>query len=179
MSNSLWPHGLQYTRLPCPSLSPRVYSYSCPLGQWCHPTNSPSVTPFSTALNLSQHQCIFEWVCLRIRWPKYWSFSFSISPSNEYPGLISFRMDWLDLLAVQILSAPHSTTNLCQALLWERRYKNEQDSVLILKIFTVQQALICWSPEEKSRLIKKDPDAGKDWRQKKGMTKDEMASPNQ
>ena len=66
------------------------------------------------------------------------------------------------MLAVQILSAPHSTTNLCQALLWERRYKNEQDSVLILKIFTVQQALICWSPEEKSRLIKKDPDAGKD-----------------
>ena len=59
------------------------------------------------ALNLSQHQDLFQWVgssnesSLRIRWPKYWSFSFSISPSNDYSGLISFRMDWLDLLAVQ------------------------------------------------------------------------------
>ena len=57
----------------------------------------PLLSPFLPAFNLSQHQSL--WVC--IRWPKYWSFSFSISPSNEYSGLISFRMDWLDLLAVQ------------------------------------------------------------------------------
>ena len=52
------------------------------------------------AINLSQHQGLFKWISC-IRWPKYWSFSFSISPSNEYSGLISFRIDWLDLLAVQ------------------------------------------------------------------------------
>ena len=62
-----------------------------------HPLSSPS----PPALNLSQHQGLFSESALHIRWPKYWSFSFNISPSNEHPGLISFRMDWLDLLAVQ------------------------------------------------------------------------------
>ena len=62
-----------------------------------HPVSSPS----PPALNLSQHQGFFNWSGVCIRWPKYWSFSFNISPSNEHPGLISFRMDWLDLLAVQ------------------------------------------------------------------------------
>ena len=62
-----------------------------------HPLSSPSPPTF----NLSQHQGLYQWVSSCIRWPKYWSFSFSISPSNEHPGLISFRMDWLDLLAVQ------------------------------------------------------------------------------
>ena len=59
---TLWPHGLQHATLPCPSLSPTVHSNSCPLGQWCHPTISSSVTPFSSCLNLSQHQGIFQWV---------------------------------------------------------------------------------------------------------------------
>ena len=63
-----------------------------------HPLSSPS----PPALNLSQHQVFSNESAHRIRWPKYWSFSFSISPSNEYSGLISFRMDWLDLLAVQV-----------------------------------------------------------------------------
>ena len=62
-----------------------------------HPLSSPSPPTF----NLSQHQGLFSESVLHIRWPKYWSFSFSISPSNEYSGLTSFRMDWLDLLAVQ------------------------------------------------------------------------------
>jgi len=61
-----------------------------------HPLSSPA-----PALNLSQHQGLFSESALCIRWPRYWSFSFNISPSNEYSGLISFRMDWLDLLAVQ------------------------------------------------------------------------------
>ena len=65
--------------------------------QASHPLSSPS----PPALNLSQHQGLLKESPLQIRWPKYWSFSFHISPSNEHPGLISFRMDWLDLLAVQ------------------------------------------------------------------------------
>ena len=62
-----------------------------------HPLSSPSPPP----LNLSQHQGLFQESALRIRWPNYWSFSFNISPSNEHPGLISFRIDQLDLPAVQ------------------------------------------------------------------------------
>ena len=61
-----------------------------------HPLSSPSLPAF----NLSQHQGLFQWVSSSHRWPKYWSFSFSISPSTEYLGLISFRIDWFDL-AVQ------------------------------------------------------------------------------
>ena len=61
----------------------------------------PLPSPFPPAFNLSQHQGLFNGSVLCIRWPKYWSFSFSISPSNEYSRLISFRKDWLDLLAVQ------------------------------------------------------------------------------
>ena len=62
---------------------------------------SPPLSSPSPAFRLSQHQGLFQESVLLIKWPKYWSFSFSISPSNELPGLISFRMDWLDLLAVQ------------------------------------------------------------------------------
>ena len=189
MSDFLRPHGLQHARPPCSSPTPKVYSNSSPLSQWCHPTISSSVIPFFScpqsfpasgsfqmshlfplggqsigvsasasvhfssvlqscltlchpmdcsipgllvhhqlpeftqthihwvsdaiqpshplsfpslpAFNLSQHQGLFQWV---IRWPKYWSFSFSISPSNEYSGLISFRIEWFDLLAVLKLS---------------------------------------------------------------------------
>ena len=140
-------HGLQHARLPCPSLSPRVSSNSCPLSRWCHPTVSSSVIPSSSRLQSFPASGSFltsqlfasggqsirpsasvllmniqDWFplgltglilqlkgpsrifsnesALRIRWPKYWSFS-NISPSNEHPRLISFRMDWLDLLAVQ------------------------------------------------------------------------------
>ena len=93
---SLWPHGLQHARPPCPSPTPGVYSNSCPSSQWCHLTISSSVIPSPPVLNLSQHQGLFQWVSFRIRWPKYWSFSLTISSSNEHPGLISFRMDWLD-----------------------------------------------------------------------------------
>ena len=60
----------------------------------------PLSSPYPPAPNPSQHQSLFQWSTLRMRWPKYWSFSFSIIPSKEHPGLISFRMDWLDLLAV-------------------------------------------------------------------------------
>ena len=101
MSNSLWPHGLQYTRPPCPSSTPRAYSNSHPLSQWCHPTISSSVIPFSPAFNFPSIRVSSNQSVLRIRWLKYWSFIFSISPSKEYSGPISFRMDWLDLFVVQ------------------------------------------------------------------------------
>ena len=65
--------------------------------QSSHPLSSPS----PPALNLSQHQSLFKWVGSLHQWPKYWSFSFNIGPSNEHPGLVTFRMGWLDLLAVQ------------------------------------------------------------------------------
>ena len=101
-SDSLRPHGLQHARLPCPSPTPGGYSNSCPLSRWCHPTISSSVVPFFSHLqSLPASGSFFSESTLPMRWPKYWSFSFNISPSNEHPGLISFRMDWLDLLAVQ------------------------------------------------------------------------------
>ena len=62
MSNLLWPHGLQHATFPCPSPTPGVYSNSCPLSQWCHPTISSSVSPFSSCPNPSQHQGLFQWV---------------------------------------------------------------------------------------------------------------------
>ena len=77
-----------------------VCSNSCPLSQWCHSTISSSVAPFSFCPHHSPHQSLFQWT-LHIRWQKYWSFSFSISPSNGNLGLISFRIKWVDLLVVQ------------------------------------------------------------------------------
>ena len=99
-SNSLRPHEPQHARPTCPFPTPKVHSNPCPSSRWCHdlilcrpllllPSIFPSIRFFSNESALC------------IRWPKYWSFSFSISSSSEYSGLISFRMDWLDLLAVQ------------------------------------------------------------------------------
>ena len=95
-----------HARLLCPLLSPRVCSNSCPLNLWwilsvysnylilCRPLLLlPSVFP---SIRVFSNESAFH-----IRWPKYWSFNFNISPTNEHPGLISFRMDWLDLLADQ------------------------------------------------------------------------------
>ena len=102
MSNSLRPHGLQRARLPCPSPSPWVCSNSCPSSQWCHPTISSSVPPLFLLPSVFPSIRVFSSeLALCIRWPKYWSFSFSISPSNEYSELISFRMGCFDLLAVK------------------------------------------------------------------------------
>ena len=101
MSDSLRFHGRQHTRLSCPSPSSGVRSNACPLSWWCHPTISSSVDPISSCLQSFPASGSFPMSqFLHIRQPKYWSFSFNISPSNEYSGLISFRIDWLDLLAV-------------------------------------------------------------------------------
>ena len=102
VSNSLRPRELQHARPPCPSPSPGVHSDSRPSSPWCHPAISSSVGTFSScprslpaseSFPMSQ---LFSW-----GGQKYWSFSLNISPSNEHTGLVSFRMDWLDLLAVQ------------------------------------------------------------------------------
>ena len=103
MSDSLEPQGLQHARFPCPSPTPWAYSNSCPLSRWCHPTISSSGVPFSSCLQSFPASGSFQMSQFLTsgETPNYWSFSFSISPSSEYSGLISFRMDWLDLLAVQ------------------------------------------------------------------------------
>ena len=98
---ALRPYGLQHARLPCPSSTPGTCSNSCPLSQWCHPTISSCHPLFLLSSIFLSIRVFSNESVLRIRGPKYWSFNFSISPSNEQPGLISFRMDWLDLLAVQ------------------------------------------------------------------------------
>ena len=101
VSCSLRPPGLQHVRLPCPSESSRACSDSCLLSQWCHPTIPSSVVPFSLPSIFPSIGVFFNDMALSFRWPKYWSFSFNISPSNESSELISFRIAWFDLLAVQ------------------------------------------------------------------------------
>ena len=89
-------------QVSCPSPTPGVHSDLCPLSRWCHPTISSSVAPFSRLQPFPPSESFqMSQLFACIRWPKYWSFSFNVSPSNEHPGLISFRMDCLDLLAVQ------------------------------------------------------------------------------
>ena len=110
VSDSLRLHGLKHARLPCPSPTPEAQTHVHWVGdaiQLSHPLSSPS-----PALNLSQHQSLFQWVSSLHQVAKYWSFSVSISPPNEYSGLISFRMDWLDLLAIQGLSRAFSSTTV-------------------------------------------------------------------
>ena len=102
VSNSLQPHESQHARPPCPSPTPRVHSdlnvhWVSDAIQPLHPLLSPS----PPTLNLFQHQGLFKWVSFSHQMAKYWSFSFNISPTNECSGLSSFRMDCLDLLAVQ------------------------------------------------------------------------------
>ena len=113
VSDSLRPHESQHARPPSPSPTPRVHSDSRPSSQWCHPaiTSIESVMPSSHLILCCplfllppippSIRVFSNESTLCMKWPKYLSFSFSISPSKEHSGLISFRMDWLDLLAVQ------------------------------------------------------------------------------
>ena len=99
--DSLWPHGLQHNRHPCPLPSPGACWNSRSLG-WSNrlvQPSCPSLSPSPPAFNLSSIRYFSNELTLRMRWPKYWSFS--ISSSNEYSGLISFRIDCFDFLAVQ------------------------------------------------------------------------------
>ena len=113
MSNSLWLHGLQHSRLPCPSLTLRACSNSCSLSRWYHPTISSSVVPFSSCLHsfpasgsFPMHQFFAS------GGQSIWVSTSSISPSNEYLELIFFRMDWLDLLQSKGLPRVFSNTTV-------------------------------------------------------------------
>ena len=128
VSNSLWPHESQHSRPPCPSTTPRVHSDSCASSQWCHPhlllCQSILLPTFPPSIRIFSNESI-----LHIRWPKYWSFSFSISPSSEHTGLISFRMDWLDLLAVQgILKSLLQHDSSKASILWRSAFFTVQIS---------------------------------------------------
>ena len=138
------PHGLQHARPPCPSTTPGVYSMfiesvmpskhlilCCPL--LLLPPVFPSIRVFSNES------------ALRIRWPKYWSFSFSISPSNEYSGLIFFRIDWFDLLAVQgTLKSLLQHHNSKASILWHSAFFMIQLSHLYM-IIGKTIALTIWT----------------------------------
>ena len=105
MFTSLWHHELQHPSPPsppCPSPTPGVHPNPCPLSRWCHPAISSSVIPFSSHLQPFPASGSFQMSQLFASGGQSIQVSaVSISPSNEYSGLISFRMDWLDLLAVQ------------------------------------------------------------------------------
>ena len=104
VSDSLPPHELQHARPPCPSPTPGIHPNPCPLSWWCHPTISSSVAPFFSCPQSFPASGSFQMSQLFTSGGQtIGSFSFNISPSNEHPGLISFRMDWLDLLTIDLL----------------------------------------------------------------------------
>ena len=117
VSNSLRPHGLQDASLPCPSLSYGVCSNSCPLSQWCHPNISSFVAPFSSSPYSFAASRSFLWV----RWPKYYSFNFSISPSSEYLGLISLQSKGLSRVFSNTIVQKHQFFG-AQPSLWSNSH---------------------------------------------------------
>ena len=145
MSDSLQPHELQHASLPCPSPFSGVSSKSCPLSHWCHLILCQPLLLLSSvfpSIRVFSNESV-----LHVRWPK-WSFSFSISPSNEYSGLISFRIDWLDLAdqgTLKSLLQNHSSKTL---ILWRSAFFMVQllhphmttGKTITLTIWT----LLCW-----------------------------------
>ena len=102
MANYLQPHELEHARIPYTLLSHSVCSNSCPLNRWCHPIHLILCHPHFLLPSVFPSIKVFSnELALCIRWPRYWSFSFSISPFKEYSGLISFKINWFDLLAFQ------------------------------------------------------------------------------
>ena len=101
VSDSVWPHGLQHARPPCLSLYPGAFSNSCPLSRWCHPTISSSVIPFSSCLQSFPASGSFPMSQFFASGGQSTGVSASVSsPSNEYSGMTSFRIDWFHFLAV-------------------------------------------------------------------------------
>ena len=123
MSSPLRPYGLQHARLPCPSPTSKVCSDSCPSNQWCHPAISSSVVPFSSCLQTFPASGSFPMMIFASR-PKYWNFSFSISLSNEYSGLIIFRISSLISLPFKELSRVFFSTTI-----WKHQFFGAQPSL--------------------------------------------------
>ena len=143
MSDSLQPHESQHTRPPCPSPTPGFHWDSCPLSQWCHPLTRPLLllSPIPPSIKVFSNEST-----LRMRWPRYWSFSFSIIPSKEY----IYMYKWI-----------HPKGNQC----W----------IIMGRTDAEAEVSILWPPDVRSWLIRKGPDAGKDWGQEeKGITEGEM-----
>ena len=129
MSDSLPPCYLQCDKLHCSLLTQRVRSNSFPLSQLCCPTILSSATPFSFYPQSPSIRVSSNGSALHIRWPKYWNFSLSISPSSEYSGLILFRMDWFHLLAVQgILKSLLQHHSSKASILWHSAFSMAQHS---------------------------------------------------
>ena len=123
VSDSLPSHGLQQARSPCPSLSLRVFSLSYPLNRWCYLTDLTICWPLLPLPSIFPSIKIFPKSDLRIRWPEYWSFCFSTSPSNEYLGLISFMIDWFILIAVHVnLKSLLQQHNSKASILWHSAF---------------------------------------------------------
>ena len=114
VSDSLQPHGLQHSRLSFISPIPRVYSNTCPSNQWCHPTISSSVIPFFSCLHFFPESGSFPWVSSLHQVAKALELQCQCQAFSEHPGLISFRMDWLDLRAV-----PGTLKSLLQHHSWK------------------------------------------------------------
>ena len=127
MSDSLQPHELQHARPPCPSPTPGVHSNSCPSS--CDAISHLS-SPSPPALIPPSIRVLSSELTLRMRWPKYWSFSFSIIPSKEHPGLISFRMDWLDLLQLKGLARVFSNTTVQKHQLFSAQLSSQSNSYI-------------------------------------------------
>ena len=163
------PRGLHHTRPPCPSPSCRVGPDSCPLiGDAIQPcyTLLPA-SPF--AFSLSQHQSLFQHQvfssesALQIRWPKYWSFSFYNSPSNDYSGLISFKIDWFNFVIICLFNGgpPSGWTSLVAQTvkyllaMWKNRVQSLGREDPLEKEMAIHSSTIAWKipwTEEPGRL---------------------------
>ena len=130
MMDPMRPHGLQHVRLPCPSPSPRDCSNSCPLSQWCHPTISSSVVPFSSCLQSSQHQCLFQWVSSSYQVAKVLEFQlqhqslqwvFKIDIPLGFTGLISLQSKGFSRVFSNITVQKHQFFGI-QPSLWSNSH---------------------------------------------------------
>ena len=150
MSNSLRPHALHHARFPCPSRTPGACSNSHPSSVM--PCNHITLChPLSLLLSIFPSIRVFsKESVLCIRWPKYWSFNFSIRPSNEYSGLISFRMDWLDLLAVQGTLRVYSNTTVHNHQFFDAHLKIISSWSLLIEPYLL---LLFWNVKYLSYLV--------------------------
>ena len=162
VSDSLRPHESQHARPPCPSLTPGVHSNSCPSVRWCHPAISSSVVPFSSCPQSVQASGSLPMSQLYMRWPKYWSFSFSIIlPMNTQDWSPLGWTGWISLQSKEIQPV-HS--------------KGDQPWMFFGRNDTKAETPVLGPPHAKSWLTGKDADGGRDWGQEeKGMTEFEMA----